>query len=60
MVNFAARKEVACLLLEFGAQPGIKNGSNESAIDIINSHPGQKADDFLKLLRGVCVCVCVC
>ena len=46
------RKEVADLLLAFGAQPGVKNGKGESAIDIVQSHPPNKRNEFMKLFRG--------
>ncbi len=40
------------MLLKFGAQPGIRNGKNESAIDIINNHPEHRREDFMKLFKG--------
>ncbi len=47
------RKDAATLLLKFGAQPGIRNGKNESVIDIVNSHPERRRDDFMKLFKGM-------
>ena len=46
------RKDVASLLAAFGAQPGLKNGKGQSALDIISGHPPQKRDEFMKLLKG--------
>ena len=45
------RKEVAAVLLGFGAQPGIRNGDNESVMDIIAKHPHHRQDDFIKLIK---------
>ena len=46
------RKEVAGLLVAFGGQPGLKNGKGQSALDIINGHPPQKKDEFMKLFKS--------
>lgn len=46
------RKDAVTLLLKFGAQPGIRNGKNESTIDIVNKHPEHRQADFMKLFRG--------
>ena len=41
------RKDVASLLAAFGAQPGLKNGKGQSALDIISGHPPQKRETEL-------------
>ena len=43
---------MAGLLAAFGAQPGLKNGKGQSALDIIHSHPPQKKDEFMKLFKS--------
>lgn len=51
MLLFYFRKEVAALLLSFGAQGGMRNGQNESVVDLITKHPEHRQDDFMKLIR---------
>lgn len=45
------RKEAFEILLRFGAQAGIRDGANESVIDIIQKHPEHRQDDFTKLIK---------
>ena len=44
-------------MLEFGAQPGMRNSKQESAVDIIDGHPERRREDFMKLLRGSQLCM---
>ncbi|XP_003384014.3 PREDICTED: uncharacterized protein LOC100638887 isoform X2 [Amphimedon queenslandica] len=45
------RKEAFEILLRFGAQAGMRDGANESVIDIIRKHPEHRQDDFMKLIK---------
>jgi ankyrin repeat protein len=45
------RKDAAHVLLNFGAQPGMRNGDGESVADIITNHPPHRQNDFFDLLK---------
>lgn len=51
LIIVITRKEVAAVLLSFGAQPGMRNGENETVMDIITNHPQHRRDDFVKLIK---------
>ena len=38
-------------MLRYGAQAGMRDGANESVIDIIHKHPEHRQDDFMKLIK---------
>ena len=57
--NLFYRKEVAGSLLKFGAQPGMRNGQNESVVDIVQKHPQHRQEDFMKLFRGIMIIILI-
>lgn len=38
-------------MLSFGAQAGMRNGDNESVVDVINKHPQHRQEDYFKIVH---------
>ena len=46
-------------MLKFGAQPDMKNGQNESVVDLVQKHPQHRQEDFMKLFRGIMIIILI-